>query len=140
MQIEIPSTVRVVEPVGYEEMLALMVNARATITDSGTVVEEACVLQLPSVQMRRSTERPQVYDARSSVKFVPGDAGCTPERTFAALESLVGTSWVHGLGDGRTSERIATDLHRRVVEGGFERHRPEHYHLPIARSYRGDGL
>ena len=38
------------------------------------------------------------------------------------------------------SERIASDLHRRVVDNDFGRHKPEHYHVPIDHSFRGDGL
>jgi UDP-N-acetylglucosamine 2-epimerase len=136
-----PPNVRLVDPIGYEEMLCLLVHARGVFTDSGTVVEEACVLQVPSVQMRHATERPQVYDARASVKFDPAapDAG-GPGAVLARLESIVGTSWNHNLGDGHASARIAADLHRRLVDDDFARHRPEHYHLPIARSYGGDGL
>ena len=137
----LPPNVNVVDPIGYEEMLCLMVGSRGVLTDSGTVVEEACVLQVPSVQMRRATERPQVYDARSSVKFDPAEPESCPSPTvFRKLESLVGTRWTHNLGDGRASERIAEDLHRRLATGDLSRHRPEHYHVPIDRSYRGDGL
>jgi UDP-N-acetylglucosamine 2-epimerase (non-hydrolysing) len=137
----VPANMRIVDPIGYEEILCLMVGSRGVLSDSGTVVEETCVLQVPSVQMRRATERPQVYDARSSVKFDPSEPESYPPATvFRKLESLVGTRWTHNLGDGRASERIADDLHRRLVSGDFHRHRPEHYHVPIARSYRGDGL
>jgi len=139
--LKLPANVRMVDPIGYEEILALMVNARGVITDSGTVVEETAVLQVPSLQMRRATERPQVYDARSSVKFDPAEPASYPAAAvFRKLESLVGTRWTHGLGDGHASERIAEDLHRRLMTEGFARHRPEHYHVPIERSYRGDGL
>ncbi len=139
--LEPPPTARVVDPIGYDEMLCLMVNSRGVITDSGTVVEETCVLQIPSLQMRKSTERPQVYDVGSSVKFDPAGLGRYPAgEVFRKLESLVGRTWPHTLGDGRSSERIARDLHRRLVENDFARHRPEHYHVPIARSYREDGL
>lgn len=136
-----PATTRIVDPIGYDEMLCLMVNARGVITDSGTVVEETCVLRVPSLQMRKSTERPQVYDVGSSVKFDPAAADrYPPAEVFRKLESLVGTTWQHTLGDGRSSERIADDLRRRLIENDFARHRPEHYHLPIARSFREDGL
>jgi UDP-N-acetylglucosamine 2-epimerase (non-hydrolysing) len=139
--LEVPSTTRVVDPIGYDEMLCLMVNSRGVITDSGTVVEETCVLQVPSLQMRKSTERPQVYDVGSSVKFDPAEAARYPAAdVFRKLESLYGKTWTHTLGDGRSSERIADDLHRRVVENDFARHKPEHYHVPTARSYRDDGL
>ena len=133
--------VRMVDPIGYEEILCLMVNSRGVITDSGTVVEETCVLGIPSLQMRKSTERPQVYDVGSSVKFDPAEAESYPAATvFRKLEALRGRTWQHTLGDGRSSARIAEDLHRRIVENDFGRHKPEHYHVPIARSYCDDGL
>jgi UDP-N-acetylglucosamine 2-epimerase len=137
----IPGNVTMVDPIGYEEILCLMVNARGVITDSGTVVEETCVLQVPSLQVRKATERPQVYDVGSSVKFDPAEPEKYPaEVVFRKIESLYGQRWPHTLGDGKSSERIANDLHRRTIENDFARHRPEHYHVPIARSYRDDGL
>jgi UDP-N-acetylglucosamine 2-epimerase len=139
--LSVPKTTTVVDPIGYEEILCLMVNSRGVMTDSGTVVEEACVLQVPSVQMRKSTERPQVYDVRSSVKFDPADAErYPPADVFRKLDALFATKWTHTLGDGLTSQRIAEDLRRRIVEQDFARHTPAHYHLPVARSYRDDGL
>ncbi len=141
LRLEAPKTMTVVDPIGYDEMLCLMVNARGVITDSGTVVEETCVLQIPSVQMRKSTERPQVYDVGSSVKFDPAEPEKYPAAdVFRKLESLVGRKWIHTLGDGRSSERIAEDLHRRIVEDDFARHKPEQYHIPVERSFRDDGL
>jgi UDP-N-acetylglucosamine 2-epimerase len=141
LNLSIPANVFMVDPIGYEEMLCLLVNSRGAITDSGTVVEETCVLQVPSLQMRKSTERPQVYDVGSSVKFDPAEAEKYPaEQIFAKLEALFGKKWEQTLGDGHSSERIAADLHRRILENDFARHRPEHYHVPIERSYRGDGL
>jgi UDP-N-acetylglucosamine 2-epimerase len=139
--LKVPANVTMVDPIGYEEILCLMVNSRGVITDSGTVVEETCVLQVPSLQMRKSTERPQVYDVKSSVKFDPAEPEKYPAGVvFSKLESLYGKRWPQTLGDGKSSERIAQDLHRRLVENDFARHRPEDYHVPIARSYRDDGL
>lgn len=139
--IVIPKNVKMVDPIGYQEFLCLIVNSRGVFTDSGTVVEETCILQIPSVQMRRSTERPQVYDAGSSVKFDPAAPQDFPiDRVLAKLESLYKKTWKHNLGDGKASERIVEDLRLRIHGNGFARHRPECYHLPIKRSYQGDGL
>jgi UDP-N-acetylglucosamine 2-epimerase len=139
--LSLPANLIMVDPIGYEELLCLLVNSRGVITDSGTVVEEACVLQIPSVQMRKSTERPQVYDVGSSVKFDPAEPDSYPAaEVFRKLEALHGKRWNHNLGDGKSSERIADDLHRRIVDNDFARHKPEHYHVPIDRSFRGDGL
>jgi UDP-N-acetylglucosamine 2-epimerase (non-hydrolysing) len=139
--LKLPANVIMVDPIGYTEMLVLLTNSRGAITDSGTVVEETCVLQVPSLQIRKATERPQVYDAGSSVKYDPAE---TEKYDFATLyrklEGLYGKRWEHGLGDGRASERLVGDLLERLDKGTFRRHRPQDYHLKIARSYREDGL
>ena len=139
--LELPRNAVMVDPIGYREMLVLMVNSRGVLTDSGTVVEEACVLQVPSVQMRRSTERPQVYDARASVKFDPTTAdGDTAGRVIDKLDTLYGTQWEHGLGDGKASRRIVDDLVARAEAGAFRTHAPEQFHVDVGRAFGGDGL
>jgi len=137
----VPPNVIMVDPIGYNEMLTLLVNSRGVITDSGSVVEETAVLKVPSVQMRKSTERPQVYDCGSSVKFDPAQ----PQKyqfdvVYQKLESLHGRTWQHNLGDGKASQRVVDDLFRRLQSGRLKGHRPEDYHLDIRRSYREDGV
>jgi UDP-N-acetylglucosamine 2-epimerase (non-hydrolysing) len=140
-RLELPSNVIMVDPIGYEEILVLMYNSKGVITDSGTVVEETAVLGVPSVQMRKATERPQVYDCGSSVKFDPARPDDYPaDVVYAKLDAIRGRKWEHGLGDGKASERIIADLARRAREDDFRGHLPEQYHLPIERSYREDGL
>ena len=103
--------------------------------------EETAVLQVPSLQMRKATERPQVYDCQSSVKFDPDKPAQYPaDKVWQKLEHLHGRTWEHKLGDGKASGRIVADLVQRLRTDGFRLHKPEHYHLPIARSYREDGL
>ena len=137
----VPPNVSMVDPIGYNEMLTLMINSRGVITDSGSVVEETAVLQIPSIQMRKSTERPQVYDCRSSVKFDPAEPQKYPfDVVYQKLESLYGKTWQHNLGDGKASQRVVDDLFGRLNSGQLRGHRPENYHLDIRRSYIEDGL
>lgn len=139
--LRLPDNAKMVPPVGYQEMLVLMVNSRGVLTDSGTVVEEACVLGVPSVQIRKSTERPEVYDARSSVKFDPEKAESYPfDFVYRKLENLYEKKWEHNLGDGNASERVVRDLLARLENNRFCMHRSKDYHLNIARSYREDEL
>jgi len=139
--LKLPENVMMVDPIGYEEMLVLMVNSRGVITDSGTVVEETCVLQVPSLQIRKATERPQVYDAGSSVKFDPTQLENYPfDRIYQKFEDLFGKKWAHNLGDGKASERIVEDLIMRLRNDSFRMHEPDKYHLDISRSFREDGL
>lgn len=56
------------------------------------------------------------------------------------FEDLYGKKWEHKLGDGKASERIVNDILHRLDNNAFARHKPEDYHLEIARSYRDDGL
>jgi UDP-N-acetylglucosamine 2-epimerase len=140
-RLRIPKNLIMVDPVGYKEFLVLLTRSAGVLTDSGTVVEETCVLGVPSVQIRKATERPQVYDAGSSVKFDPADASRYPAATvFAKVERLRRSKWKHGLGDGRASERIYNDLARRLLTTGVGHHRRADYHIPTNRSYREDGV
>ena len=139
--LSLPSNVIMVDPIGYTEMLILMVNSRGLVTDSGTVVEETCVLQVPSLQIRKATERPQVYDVGSSVKFDPSEREKYDFKVlFDKLEGLYGKTWENPLGDGKASERMANDLLERLDKGKFRRHKRQDYHLKTDRSYRDDGL
>lgn len=141
MNINLPDHVIMVDPIGYEELLVLMVNSRGVITDSGTIVEEASILQIPAIQIRKSTERPQVYDVGRCVKFDPTNSSKYPvETVFKKVESLYGKKWKHILGDGKTSQIIAEDLIKRVLEDKVRGHKREQYHIPVERSYREDGL
>ncbi|MCZ6503167.1 MAG: UDP-N-acetylglucosamine 2-epimerase [Gammaproteobacteria bacterium] len=139
--LEISPNVIVVDPIGYQEMLILMTNSRGVITDSGTVVEETCVLQIPSLQIRKATERPQVYDVGSCVKVDPTRPEDYPhDVVFGKLECLYGKTWPNPLGDGKASDRITGDLLWRLREEKFSRHKPSDYHLDISRSFREDAL
>lgn len=137
----VPSNVTMVDPIGYRELLALLGNSRGALTDSGTVVEETAVIGVPSLQIRKATERPQVYDCGSSVKFDPArPADYPPEQLFGKLDRLYDQQWEHALGDGHASERLVEDLLRRVQTDTIRGHRAEDSHIDVSRSYREDGL
>ncbi len=50
----------VVDPLGYDEFVALCARAALTISDSGGIQEEASVWKRPVIVLRRSTERQEV--------------------------------------------------------------------------------
>lgn len=138
---KIPTNLITVDPVGYEEILILMTHAKGVLTDSGTIVEETCVLNIPTVQMRKATERPEVYDAGGCVKFDPDRAYDYPvESLLAKLDKISGKKWKHKLGDGKSSHRIAHDIIARLRHNKLRGHLMSDSHLPIARSLREDGI
>lgn len=129
-KISLPANLVMVDPVGYLELLELMIASKGVLTDSGTVVEEAAVLGIPSIQMRTATERPQVYECGASIKFdpfAPSDYVVVLEK----LEKLLSAGWKHPFGDGKASYRIVDDLIERFKNNNYRGHQPSKY-LPFS--------
>jgi UDP-N-acetylglucosamine 2-epimerase (non-hydrolysing) len=61
------STIIVTKPLGYFDFLKLQQNAKLIVSDSGTVQEEACILGVPALICRRSTERPETVKIGASI-------------------------------------------------------------------------
>ena len=51
---------RVAEPMGYREFLALAAESALLVSDSGGVQEEASIIKRPVLVVRNSTERPEI--------------------------------------------------------------------------------
>jgi UDP-N-acetylglucosamine 2-epimerase (non-hydrolysing) len=50
--------IRLLEPLGYTDFVALMVRSAVVFTDSGGVQEETTALGIPCLTLRENTERP----------------------------------------------------------------------------------
>jgi len=122
--LSIPSNVIQVDPIGYLELLELIYASKGVLTDSGTIVEETSVLGIPAIQMRKATERPQVYEFGSAIKFDPSSKNPILE-AVKAFNGLAAHSWKHGFGDGKASYRIVDDLIERFNSENFNGHQPE---------------
>ena len=59
--------VRFVDPLGLFDFVRLERDARCVLTDSGTVQEECCLLRVPNVTLRDTTERPETLACGSSL-------------------------------------------------------------------------
>lgn len=101
--------IRVIEPVGYPEMLAMMSRAAFLITDSGGIQEEATCFNKKVIIAREKTERPEVVEVglgrlagRNLEQEVPW-ARIPPESALASP-----------YGDGHSAEKIADILSGKV--------------------------
>jgi UDP-N-acetylglucosamine 2-epimerase (non-hydrolysing) len=123
--IEVPENMILIDPIGYKDFISFMGQCHYIITDSGTVVEEASILGKPTIQMRRSTERPELYDLGISLKFDPSKTYSQEEMQSMVeqVEALIGKEWTHPYGDGKASERVVQDIVRRAnSQEGFRTH------------------
>ena len=127
--------VLVVDPIGYLEFIYLLKKSQYCISDSGTVIEEACILNIPSIQMRHSTERPEVYEVGSSIKFDPTLEVQKFQDIHLMVDSLNNNKWSHPFGDGTSSKVIVEDLIDLSKNNKFHMHNKEDYDFDISRSF-----
>ncbi|UOQ87550.1 non-hydrolyzing UDP-N-acetylglucosamine 2-epimerase [Gracilibacillus salinarum] len=55
------------EPFGFFDFVKLEKNCLCALTDSGTVQEECCLFHIPTVTIRKTTERPETIECGSNM-------------------------------------------------------------------------
>lgn len=95
--------IQTIKPMGFLEFLQLESKARLALTDSGGVQEESCILKVPCVTIRDSTERPETVGVGANVI-----AGVDPRSIADAAEKMLDMprSWENPFGDGKAGDRI----------------------------------
>lgn len=103
--IVVKDTVRLTEPIGYIDFLALEANASVVVTDSGGVQEETTFLGVPCLTVRPNTERPITITSGTN-RLVARDRGEIISAIKAAIERPRANQPPPEFWDGKAAQRI----------------------------------
>ena len=100
--------VRMIEPVGYFDMISLLKNAKLVLTDSGGLQKEAYFFKKPCVTMREQTEWVELIEAGANVLTGSNESLILKSATEMLNKEISFEAELYG--NGHSAERIAADL------------------------------
>jgi UDP-N-acetylglucosamine 2-epimerase (non-hydrolysing) len=110
---------RLIDPLGYVDFLALEADAAGVVTDSGGVQEETTFLRVPCFTLRNNTERP-ITLTQGTNRLLGLDPDALHDVPDLLEHRVVPVAPPPGW-DGKASERVVDCLLSTLAVGGTER-------------------
>ena len=107
------------EPIGYIDFLALTMDAKLIVTDSGGIQEESTYLKVPCITLRQNTERPSTVEMGTNILLKTSVKDFLSEKYLKRVEKvenniIEGKMKVKGRipekWDGRAGDRIVSQI------------------------------
>jgi UDP-N-acetylglucosamine 2-epimerase (non-hydrolysing) len=105
---------KLLEPLGYIDFLAMMEGAQFLMTDSGGIQEETTYLGVPCLTLRTTTERPVTVETGTN-ELCGEDFDLALKKGFEILDGKRKQGCIPELWDGKAAERIAA-----IIEDGLK--------------------
>ncbi len=105
--------IRIINPIGYLDMICLEANAKKIVTDSGGIQKEAYFNKVPCITLRENTEWIETIEEGVN-KLV----GVIPKKIKESINNFYIPEKKYSknlYGDGRTSEKIVKILHQQLT-------------------------
>lgn len=104
--------VRFLEPFGFFDFIHLQQFAKCVLTDSGTVQEESCILRVPSVTIRNSTERPETVLCGSNVV-----SGLEAKSIVSCVDLMINADTNWEIPEGYDDPNVSTKVVQFILGG-----------------------
>ena len=104
--LEFDPLVRLCKPFGFLDYNALQLHARAVLSDSGTISEEAAILGFPALNIRDAHERPEAMEEAAVMM-----TGLAPQSVMRALAVLLG----HNAAPRLPADYAVPDVSQKIV-------------------------
>lgn len=106
--IVIQKSVKIIDPVGFFDMLMLLQNCKAVLTDSGGLQKEAFFFKKPCITLRDETEWIELVE--NGYNFLAGADQRLIEKSFQRLDAVDFSEVKPLYGEGCVSDKIAESI------------------------------
>ena len=108
--IKFDKNVVLIKPVSFTDFIKLQINAKLVISDSGTITEEASLLNFPAINLRDTHERPEGME-EASVIFT----GLKLDRVMQAINILVKQYYQDNFSMKKVSDYDTNNVSEKII-------------------------